>query len=389
MRFIYIIAFLGLIACNGKNEQSTDNQIDQKELPKQPEKVADFAIVIHGGAGTIKKENMTPELEKQYNQKLTEAVEAGHKILADGGSAMDAVEASIRIMEDSPLFNSGKGAVFTHDGVNSLDASFMDGSTLNAGAVAGVTTVKNPISLARKVMTESEHVLLSGTGAEEFAASLNDENIEIVENKYFFTQNRYDGLQRVLKREQQVKDDSQASRFGAVPERWSLSGVEASRRESGKLISQLELEDPYLRDSKYGTVGCVALDKNGNIAAGTSTGGMTNKKYGRIGDSPIIGSGTYANNATCGISSTGHGEYFIRAQVAYDISALMEYGGMTLEEATEEVIQKKLVDLGGTGGVVALDHLGNISMEFNTAGMYRAYKTDQNETVVGMYKEEK
>lgn len=372
MRFIYFIAFLGLIACNGKNEQSTDNQIDQKELPKQPEKVADFAIVIHGGAGTIKKENMTPELEKQYNQKLTEAVEAGYKILADGGSAMDAVEASIRIMEDSPLFNSGKGAVFTNDGVNSLDASFMDGSTLNAGAVAGVTTVKNPISLARKVMTESEHVVLSGTGAEEFASSLNDENIEIVENKYFFTQNRYDGLQRVLKREQQVKDDSQASRF----------------RESEKSVSQLELEDPYLKDSKYGTVGCVALDKNGNIAAGTSTGGMTNKKYGRIGDSPIIGSGTYANNATCGVSSTGHGEYFIRAQVAYDISALMEYGGMTLEEATEEVIQKKLVDLGGTGGIVALDHLGNISMEFNTAGMYRAYKTDQNETVVGMYKEE-
>ncbi len=383
MKFLYLLLFLTIIACDKKVDTKNAQQNDQSDVQQNEneQRAADFAIVIHGGAGTIKKENMTPELESQYNEKLTEAVEAGHKILEEGGSAMDAVEASIRIMEDSPLFNSGKGAVFTHDGINSLDASFMDGSTLNAGAVAGVTTVKNPISLARKVMTESEHVLLSGNGAEEFAASLNDEKIEIVENKYFFTQNRYDGLQRVLKREQQIKDDSQASHFRAMPE--------LNQNECTKTAFQLQLEDPYFKDSKYGTVGCVALDKNGNIAAGTSTGGMTNKKYGRIGDSPIIGSGTYANNATCGVSSTGHGEYFIRAQVAFDISALMEYGGMTLEQATEEVIQKKLVDLGGTGGIVAVDHLGNISMEFNTAGMYRAYKTDNKETVVGMYKEEK
>ncbi|ARN78547.1 beta-aspartyl-peptidase [Nonlabens spongiae] len=383
MRFLYIIVFLGLIACNGKNEQPTNSQIDHKELTKHPEKVADFAIVIHGGAGTIKKENMTPELEKQYNQKLTEAVEAGHKILTDGGTAMDAVEESIRIMEDSPLFNSGKGAVFTHDGVNSLDASFMDGSTLNAGAVAGVTTVKNPISLARKVMTDSKHVLLSGSGAEEFAASLKDEKIEIVENKYFFTQNRYDVLQRVITRGKKTQKQNLKQVYNSEINPTQTNFVE---NEYEKTSSDLASQDPFIKDSKYGTVGCVALDKNGNIAAGTSTGGMTNKKYGRIGDSPIIGSGTYANNATCGVSSTGHGEYFIRAQVAYDISALMEYGGLTLKEATDEVIQKKLVDLGGTGGIVALDHLGNISMEFNTAGMYRAYKTDNNETVIGMYR---
>ncbi|OUS14262.1 beta-aspartyl-peptidase [Nonlabens dokdonensis] len=355
---IYLLLAIILVSCN---EQSQNTELTPSDVLKVTDKVTnEFAIVIHGGAGTIKKENMTPELEAQYNAKLTEAIKAGHEILANGGDAMDAVESSIRIMENSPLFNSGKGAVFTHDGINSLDASFMDGKTLNAGAIAGVTTVKNPISLARKVMTDSEHVLLSGEGADAFAKSLQDDNIEIVDNKYFFTENRYQSLQRVLEREK-AKDQ--------------------------KTAAVLELEDPFLKDSKYGTVGCVALDKNGNIAAGTSTGGMTNKKYGRIGDSPIIGSGTYANNSTCGVSSTGHGEYFIRAQVAYDISALMEYGGKTLKEATKEVIQEKLVELGGTGGIVALDHLGNVSMEFNTAGMYRAMMDDQGELTVGMYKE--
>lgn len=357
---IFLILSIFLISCNQKSSTETTEAVNS-DLTEQAEEVTNqFAIVIHGGAGTIKKENMTAELEGQYNEKLTEAIRAGHEVLANGGDAMDAVEASIRIMEDSPLFNSGKGAVFTHDGINSLDASFMDGKTLNAGAVAGVTTVKNPISLARKVMTDSEHVLLSGEGADAFAKSLQDGNIEIVDNKYFFTENRYQSLQRVLERE---------------------------KANDQKTAAILELQDPFLKDSKYGTVGCVALDKNGNIAAGTSTGGMTNKKYGRIGDSPIIGSGTYANNKTCGVSSTGHGEYFIRAQVAYDISALMEYGGRTLEEATEEVIQEKLVNLGGTGGIVALDHLGNISMEFNTAGMYRAMMDDQGNLTVGMYKE--
>jgi len=339
-KLLFIIAIISIVAC--KEAKTTSNENIVEAIPQQ---TSEFAIVIHGGAGTIKKENMTPELEQQYNEKLTEAVKAGHVILKNGGEAMDAVEASIRVMEDSPLFNSAKGAVFTHDGINSLDASFMDGKTLNAGAVAGVTTVKNPISLARKVMTNSVHVLLSGDGADAFAKALQDPNIEIVDNSYFYTENRYQSLQRVLEREA------------------------AKNKKEDKKVAQLELEDPFIKDSKYGTVGCVALDKNGNIAAGTSTGGMTNKRYGRIGDSPIIGSGTYANNATCGVSSTGHGEYFIRAQVAYDISAMMEYKGMTLKEATDAVIQKKLVDLGGTGGIVALDHLGNVSMEF--VGLYK------------------
>lgn len=343
---------LALFAC-------TDKPVAPVVTAHVPEQVNEFAIVIHGGAGTIKKENMTPELEQAYNDKLAEAIKAGYDILKNGGNATDAVEATIRIMEDSPLFNAGIGAVFTHEGTNSLDASFMDGKTLNAGAIAGVSTVKNPISLARRVMTHSEHVMLSGDGADAFAKALNDPAIEMVPNSYFFTEDRYNSLQRVLK-------------------------AEAAEE---KTTAQLQLQDPFIKDSKYGTVGCVALDKNGNIAAGTSTGGMTNKKYGRIGDAPIIGSGTYANNATCGVSSTGHGEFFIRAQVAYDISALMEYKGMTLREATNLVVQKKLVDMGGTGGVVALDHLGNISMEFNTPGMYRAMMNDKGELVVGMYKE--
>jgi beta-aspartyl-peptidase (threonine type) len=360
-KLLLLLIFGCLIACQGLDKEKNNPAVSQVESPQeQAEVVNEFAIVIHGGAGTIRKENMTLELEQQYNLKLTEAVQAGHAILDNGGTAMDAVEASIRIMEDSPLFNSGKGAVFTADGINTLDASFMDGKTLNAGAVAGVTTVKNPISLARKVMTDSEHVLLSSEGADAFAKALNDKDIEIVDNKYFYTENRYKSLQRVKEREKQ---------------------------KQSKKVSAANFYDPMINDSKYGTVGCVALDKMGNIAAGTSTGGMTNKRYGRIGDSPIIGSGTYANNATCGVSSTGHGEYFIRGQVAYDISALMEYADLTLEEATNKVIQEKLIDLGGTGGIVALDHLGTISMEFNTAGMYRASMNDKGELEVKMYKD--
>ncbi|WP_124979029.1 isoaspartyl peptidase/L-asparaginase family protein [Nonlabens xiamenensis] len=363
MKKYFTLACIGvLLACKSDPSAETTHQLEASIAAEAPQHTSSYAIVIHGGAGTIKKENMTPALEAQYEQKLTESIQAGHKILAQGGSAMDAVEASIRIMEDSPLFNSGKGAVFTHDGINSLDASFMDGKSLNAGAVAGVTTTKNPISLARKVMTDSEHVLLSGPGADAFASSLNDPQIEIVDNQYFYTENRFQSLQRVLNREKNQEE------------------------KNDKKMAQLILEDAWIKDTKYGTVGCVALDKNGNIAAGTSTGGMTNKKYGRIGDSPIIGSGTYANNKTCGVSSTGHGEYFIRGQVAYDISAMMEYSHMSLKEATDAVIQQKLTQLGGTGGVVALDHLGNISMEFNTPGMYRASMNDQGELQVAMYK---
>ncbi|HEY4619174.1 MAG TPA: isoaspartyl peptidase/L-asparaginase [Flavobacterium sp.] len=312
-----------------------------------------FAIVIHGGAGTILKKNMSPELEAQYKSKLEEAVKMGYAILKNGGSSLDAVEKTINVLEDSPLFNAGKGAVFTNQGKNELDASIMDGKTLNAGAVAGVTTVKNPISLARAVMEKSEHVLLAREGAEFFAK---ENGIEIVNPSYFYTENRYESL------------------------------LKAQEKEKNELNSgSTSFYDPFIKDNKFGTVGCVALDKNGNLAAGTSTGGMTNKKWGRIGDTPIIGAGTYANNNTCGVSSTGWGEYFIRNVVAYDISALMEYKGLSLENAAKEVIQKKLSKLGGDGGIVAMDKEGNITMEFNTAGMYRASINTKGELTIGIY----
>jgi beta-aspartyl-peptidase (threonine type) len=258
-------------------------------------------------------------------------------------------------MEDSPLFNAGKGAVFTHEGSNELDASIMDGATLNAGAVAGVKHIKNPIDLARDVMQKSEHVMLYGAGAEEFAKGM---GYKMMDKSYFYTQNRYESLQRVLE------------------------------KEKSKNEKKISFEDSYIKNSKFGTVGCAALDKHGNLASGTSTGGMTNKRWNRIGDAPIIGAGTYANNATCAISSTGWGEYFIRSVVAYDISALMEYKGMTLQEAASEVIQKKVPALGGDGGIVAIDKDGNVAMEFNTAGMYRATMNSEGELIIKIYKEE-
>lgn len=356
---IVLVFLILLTACQNQNaEQSSKTSIETPSDSAHSDPVNKFAIVIHGGAGTIKKENMTPSLERAYTAKLTEAVRKGHKILDEGGSAGEAVEAAIRLMEDSPLFNSGKGAVFTNDRDVALDASFMDGNSLNAGAIAGVKTVKNPISLARKVLSDSEHVLLAGDGADAFAKAISEkyQNIEIVPNSYFHTQRRLKSLERTLEASEQA---------AATP----------------------DFQDPFIQDSKYGTVGCVALDRNGNIAAGTSTGGMTNKKYGRVGDSPIIGAGTYANNNTCGVSSTGHGEYFIRNLVAYDISAQMEYADKSLQDAAADVIQNKLTDLGGTGGVIALDHLGNIVMEFNTAGMYRASMDDSAELTVKMYKD--
>jgi beta-aspartyl-peptidase (threonine type) len=250
-------------------------------------------------------------------------------------------------MENSPLFNAGKGAVFANNGKNELDASIMEGKTLNAGAVAGVTNLKNPISAARKVMENSDHVLLAREGAEEFAAS---QGLEVVDSSYFFTEKRYNSLQKA------------------------------------KLGAKSAYLDPYINDYKFGTVGCVALDKDGNLAAGTSTGGMTNKKWSRIGDSPIIGAGTYANNKTCAVSGTGHGEYFIRANVAYDISALMEYKEMSLQEAAKEVIQNKLKNMGGDGGIIAIDAKGNLVAEFNTAGMYRAMVDEKGTITVGIYK---
>jgi len=341
-----LLSFLVLIGCTPNGKESKN---------EQSQKVNDFAIIIHGGAGTILKKNMTDEKEAAYKAKLEEAIKVGHTILKNGGTSQEAVIKTIQVMEESPLFNAGKGAVFTNAGTNELDASFMDGKTLNAGAVAGVKDVKSPIELAVKVMTDSEHVMLSGEGASTFAK---EKGLEIVDPSYFYTERRFKSLQRIIDREKtQLDHDDKTAVF----------------------------YDSDIKNAKFGTVGCVALDKNGNIAAGTSTGGMTNKRWGRIGDAPIIGSGTYANNNTCGVSSTGWGEYFIRSQVAYDISAQMEYQQKSLKEATTDVIQNKLTKLGGTGGVVALDKNGNMSFEFNTAGMYRASMNDKSDLVIKIY----
>jgi len=302
-------------------------------------KNVEFAIVIHGGAGTILKENMSDEMENAYIQKMEEAINAGYNILENNGSSMDAVEATIKILENSELFNAGKGSVLSNMGIVEMDASIMRGDNLNAGAISGVTTIKNPISAARLVMEKSEHVYLSGKGAESFAKY---EDLEIVENEYFITERRLNSLRNAKKRDS-------------------------------------------LADNKYGTVGCVALDSDGNITSGTSTGGMTNKKWNRIGDVPIIGAGTYANNKTCGISSTGWGEYFIRNVVAYDISSQMEYNNSSIQSASKNTL-KKVKDLGGSGGVVGLDSKGNITMDFNTEGMYRGYKKSNGDFKIKIYK---
>ncbi len=348
-RFLLSIFFLVFISCS--HTENTSDKVKNKQ--KQTNK---FAIVIHGGAGTILKKNMSVEKEQKYKAKLKEAILVGYNILKNGGTSLDAVEKTINVMEDSPLFNAGKGAVFTHDETNEMDASIMTGNDLNAGAVAGVTNVKNPISLARKVMTNSNHVLLYGSGASEFAK---EQGLTIVDPSYFYTDKRFKSLQKIKEKEKSVLDHDEKSAF----------------------------YDPDIKNSKYGTVGCVALDKNGNITAGTSTGGMTNKRWHRIGDSPIIGAGTYANNATCGISSTGWGEYFIRGVVAHDISAQIEYKGISLKDAAKDVIQNKLTNLGGTGGVIGLDKKGNMVFEFNTAGMYRASVNDKGEVVIKIYKQ--
>jgi beta-aspartyl-peptidase (threonine type) len=350
-KLMYCISFLFLLtSCKDSEKQL------KVEKPIESSPKAEFSIVIHGGAGTILRENMTPEDEAAYKAKLEEAIRVGYEILKNGGSSLDAVEKTINVMEDSPLFNAGKGAVFTNAETNELDASIMDGKTLNAGASAGTTIVRNPINLARAIMEKSPHVMLSGKGAEEFAK---EQGIQIVDPSYFFTERRYNSLLKIKETEKIELDHDDKTAF----------------------------YDPTIKDSKFGTVGCVALDKNGNLAAGTSTGGMTNKRWGRIGDAPIIGAGTYANNNTCAVSSTGWGEFFIRAMVAHDISALMEYKGLTLQEAAKEVIQKKVPQLGGDGGIVAVDKNGNMVMEFNTAGMYRASMNDKGELYIGIYKD--
>ncbi len=347
----YFLVLFVLLGCKNdeKSPKFSSNKVENTQKSK-----GEFGIVIHGGAGTILKENMSDSLEAAYKAKLKEAISVGYEILKNGGNSIDAVACTINVMEDSPLFNAGKGAVFTHEGNNELDASIMDGATLNAGAVAGVKHIKNPINLARDVMEKSEHVMLYGKGAEEFASSL---GYKMMDTSYFFTKNRYESLQQTLQKE---------------------------KTQNEKKVS---FEDHYIQNSKFGTVGCAALDKNGNLAAGTSTGGMTNKRWNRIGDSPIIGAGTYANNATCAVSATGWGDFFIRSVVAYDISAMMEYKGMSLQEAASEVIQKKVPALGGDGGIVAIDKDGNVAMEFNTAGMYRATMNSRGELVIKIYKE--
>jgi beta-aspartyl-peptidase (threonine type) len=299
---------------------------------------------------------MTPEKEAAYKAKLEEAIRTGYEVLKNGGTSLDAVTKTINVMEDSPLFNAGKGAVFTNAETNEHDASIMDGKTMNAGASAGTTTVRNPINLARAVMDDSPHVMLAGKGADTFAK---EQGLQIVDPSYFYTERRFNALQKIKETEKVEMDHDDKTAF----------------------------YDSDIKDSKFGTVGCVALDKEGNLAAGTSTGGMTNKRWGRVGDSPIIGAGTYANNKTCAVSGTGWGEYFIRGMVAYDISALMEYKGMSLKEAAKEVVQIKLTALGGTGGIVAVDKNGNMVAEFNTAGMYRATMNGEGELEVEIYKE--
>ena len=304
-----------------------------------------FAIAIHGGAGTILRNTMTPELQARYESGLKAALAAGYTMLENGGNSIDAVEAAVVSLENFPLFNAGKGSVFNNLGNHEMDAAIMDGSNLDAGAVAGISGIANPVSLARMIMDKSDHVLLSGDGARKFAEQ---QGVPFKSDDYFFTQQRYDQYQEALIEDRVQLDHS---------------------------------------DKKFGTVGAVALDQGGNLAAATSTGGMTNKKWGRIGDSPVIGAGTYANNATCAISCTGHGELFLRAVVGHDISCLMEYKGLSLQDACDVLVHDKLIKLGGEGGLIAIDRQGNISMPFNSEGMYRGYKSSRDGELVMIYKD--
>ncbi|MDG5490901.1 isoaspartyl peptidase/L-asparaginase family protein [Psychroserpens sp. SPM9] len=354
--FCFTLLFFICFNCAETTKTSENENTTTNDFKTNTETKAEFAIIIHGGAGTILKKNMTPEKEAAYKAKLEEAIRVGYEILKQGGSSIDAVQLAINVMEDSPLFNAGKGAVYTNAETNELDASIMDGKTLNAGASAGTTTVRNPINLARIIMDKSPHVMMAGVGAETYAK---EQNLAIVEPSYFYTENRLNSVKRAKEREKIELDHDDKTAFF----------------------------DAEIQNYKFGTVGCAALDKDGNLAAGTSTGGMTNKRYGRVGDAPIIGAGTYANNNSCAVSSTGWGEYFIRAMVAHDISALMQYKGLSLKEAAQEVIQKKVPELGGDGGIVAVDKHGNMVAEFNTSGMYRASMNAKGELTIGIYKE--
>ena len=334
----------------------TNSLVAQKEMNAGKK---NFVLVIHGGAGTITRQNMTEQNERAYKLSLEKALRAGYEILNSGGSSLDAVEATVKILEDNPLFNAGKGAVFTHEGKIELDAAIMNGKNLAAGSMAGVTIIKNPVSGARAVMEKSGHVMLIGKGAEAFAA---EQGLDIVDPSYFYTQSRWDSLQNLIKQD-------------------------SIKNKINKVNTKTVGEEAKNNDSKFGTVGAVALDVQGNLAAATSTGGMSNKKYGRVGDVPIIGAGTYANNATCAISCTGWGEFFIRLVVAKSVSDLMEYKNLSLQKAAEEMIMKKVPQLGGDGGLIAVDKKGNIAMPFNTAGMYRGYIRSDGKAVVKIYKD--
>lgn len=307
---------------------------------------SDYSIAIHGGAGTIDRSSMTPELHEQYETGLQLALQAGYSVLENGGHSLDSVEAAVASMEDFPLFNAGRGAVFNHLGKHEMDAAIMSGSTLEAGGVCGVANIKNPVKLARAILQYSGHVLLSGAGAEEFAKQ---EGLAFEDDAYFYTEQRYKQLQEA--------------------------------------IAENRVQLDHVGEKKFGTVGAVALDVYGNLAAATSTGGMTNKRYGRIGDSPVPGAGTYANNETCAVSCTGHGELFLRSVVAHDISCLMAYKGMSLKEACDLVVYDKLVKIGGEGGLIAVDRYGHIEMPFNSEGMYRACKSSDGRVEVKIYRD--
>jgi len=359
--FLFFSISFFVLACKTETKP-----IPQKEQP--------FAIVIHGGAGTILPENMSAEKKELYYSTLEKAVNRGYFILENGGSSLLAIQKTINLLEDSPLFNAGKGAVFDNQGKNKMDASIMDGETLNSGAVAGISNIKNPINLARMVMDSTKHVFLSGKGAEIFAEQ---HHIKFESDEYFFTKNRYESLMRAQKRERSVSLQSSVNSNQSI-------GYNSKNNAQN---SKLKIQNSKFK-KHYGTVGAVAIDKNGNIAAATSTGGLTNKKYGRIGDSPIIGAGTYANNKTCGVSCTGTGEYFIRTLAAHEVSSLVQYKNLSVKEAIKEVIHNQITELGGDGGMIVLDKNANIAWDFNTKGMYRAYKKSNGDTKVELFEME-
>ena len=349
--FIIALFSAGTPAFAREEQNRADAVNDVRSAYQQTMQNQKFGLVIHGGAGTIERSSMTAEKERDYRAGLERALQTGYETLKRGASSLDATEAAVRVLEDDPHFNAGRGSVFTSAGTNEMDAAIMDGKTLAAGAVTSLKHIKNPISLARLVMEKSGHVMMDSEGAEGFAK---ENGIELVDQKYFFTQDRWDALQKMKA---------------------------AEKARTGRAAKAFHITD----QDRHGTVGAVALDKNGNLAAATSTGGTTNKRPGRIGDTPVIGAGTYADNATCAVSATGDGEYFIRATAAREVAARMECRGMSLKEAAQAALDK-VARLGGTGGLIAIDREGNVTLPFNTAGMYRGHVSSDGKIVVEIYK---